>query len=375
VAKRKRKDIGDWDDIQIAPGERADLEIHASQRVDGVDAHIPAHVWRATEAGPTVFITAAIHGDEINGTGTLRELISEPPFELKAGALLLVPVVNMAGFERHTRYFPDRRDLNRSFPGTREGSMTSRMAGVVLREIVGRSDFGIDLHTAAVRRTNVPNVRGDLDNPEVKRLARAFGTELVMHTPGAEGSLRRTATDLGCPTIILEAGEALKVEPTVVETALRGIKNVLIELGMVDGERVRPHYRAIIRRTRWIRAEYGGFLRFHATPGSLVQKGEVLASNTTLLGEEQGTLISPDNGVLLGMTTHPMVVPGDAVYHLGLVDQPFERFEKVVDQLPESSLHERVREDLSTSVIVEDYVDISEEIDGDEGLRADSDTE
>jgi predicted deacylase len=187
--------------------------------------------------------------------------------------------------------------------------------------------------------------------------------------------LRRTATDLGCPTIILEAGEALKVEPTVVETALRGIKNVLIELGMVDGERVRPHYRAIIRRTRWIRAEYGGFLRFHATPGSLVQKGEVLASNTTLLGEEQGTLISPDNGVLLGMTTHPMVVPGDAVYHLGLVDQPFERFEKVVDQLPESSLHERVREDLSTSVIVEDYVDISEEIDGDEGLRADSDTE
>jgi uncharacterized protein len=375
VAKLKRKDIGDWGEIQVAPGERADLEIHASQRADGVDAHIPAHVWRAKEPGPTVFITAAIHGDEINGTGTLRDLISEPPFELVAGALLLVPVVNMAGFERHMRYFPDRRDLNRSFPGSKDGSMTSRVAAVVLREIVGRADFGIDLHTAAVRRTNVPNVRGDLDNPEVKRLANAFGTELVMHSTGAEGSLRRTATELGCPTIILEAGESLKVEPTVVETALRGITNVLIELGMVKGDRVRPHYRAIIRRTRWIRAEFGGFLRFHATPGSLVQKGEVLASNTTLLGEEQGTLVSPDNGVLLGMTTHPMVVPGDAVYHLGLVDAPFERFEKVVDGLSGSTLHERVREDLSTSVVVEDYVDMSEDVDEEFGTRPDSDTE
>lgn len=375
MAKFKRIDIGDWGDLQIAPGERADLEIHASQRADGVDAHIPAHVWRAKEPGPTVFITAAIHGDEINGTGTLRELISEPPFELKAGALLLVPVVNMAGFERHTRYFPDRRDLNRSFPGTKEGSMTSRMAAVVLREIVGRADFGIDLHTAAVRRTNVPNIRGDLDNPEVKRLARAFGTELVMHSIGAEGSLRRTATDLGCPTIILEAGEALKVEPTVVETALRGIHNVLIELGMADGERVRPLYRAVIRRTRWIRAEFGGFLRFHVTPGSLVQKGDILASNTTLLGEEQGTLVSPDNGVVLGMTTHPMVVPGDAVYHLGLVDQTFESFEKAVEDLPEGSLHDRVRDDLSTSVVVEDYVDSSEDDDDEFGSRPDSDTE
>lgn len=375
MAQKKRLEIGDWGEVQIAPGERADLEIHASQRVDGVDAHIPVHVWRAKEPGPTVFMTAAIHGDEINGTGTLRDLIGEPGFELKSGALLLVPVVNMTGFERHLRYMPDRRDLNRSFPGTKEGSMTGRMAAVVYREIVGRADYGIDLHTAAVRRTNVPNVRGDLDNPEVKRLARAFGTELVMHSTGAVGSLRRTATESGCPTIILEAGEALKVEPTMVETALRGIQNVLIELGMVEGKRVRPHYRAIIRRTRWIRAEYGGFLRFHATPGSLVQKGEVLASNTTLMGEEQGTLISPDNGVLLGMTTHPMVVPGDAVYHLGLVDEPFERFERVVEGLPGSSLHERVRDDLSTSVVVEDYLDASEDDEPQDLLPPESDTE
>ncbi|MAW59636.1 MAG: succinate dehydrogenase [Planctomycetes bacterium] len=353
---RQRRSIEHWGDQEIAPGERANVEIHATQRADGVDAHIPVHVWRGLEPGPTVFVTAAIHGDEINGTGVIRDLIVDPPFELKKGALLMVPVVNLPGFERHERYMPDRRDLNRSFPGSKQGSMASRIAAVVFREIVQRADFGIDLHTAAVRRTNVPNVRGDLARPEVLRLARAFGTELVLHTDGAEGSLRRTATEAGCPTIILEAGEPMKVEPTVLETAVRGIHNVLIELGMVEGVRQRPHYRAIIRRSRWVRAERGGFLRFHAAPGDLVEEGEVLATNTTLLGQEQARLVAPENGVLLGMTTHPMVVPGDAVYHLGLLDQQLERFEKAVGRVPEDSLHERVRGDLSTSVHV-DLVD------------------
>jgi predicted deacylase len=360
--------IGDWGEVQVAPGERRDLEIVGTQRVDGVDAHIPAHVWRAPEPGPTVFVTAAIHGDEINGTGVVRELISDPPFELKRGALLLVPVVNMLGFERHTRYLPDRRDLNRCFPGTKSGSMTSRLAAVVFREIVNRCDYGIDLHTAAVRRTNVPNVRGDLDVPEVRRLARAFGTELVLHTTGAEGSLRREATEAGCPTIILEAGEAGKVEPTVVETALRGVRNVLIELGMVDGKRERPHYRAMVRRSRWVRAESGGFLRFHAVPGDFVQEDDVLATNTSLLGHERARLVAPEDGVLLGMTTHPMVVPGDAVYHLGLLDHANERFERAVEGLPEGTLHDRVRDDLSTSVVVDD-------LDEENPPQPDSDTE
>lgn len=369
MTERKRRSVEQWEDVTVAPGERQDLEIHASQRADGVDAHIPVHVWRGAEPGPTVFITAAIHGDEINGTGALRELICDPPFELKSGALLIVPVVNLPGFERHERYMPDRRDLNRSFPGSKQGSMASRIAAVVFREIVQRADYGIDLHTAAVRRTNVPNVRGDLEVPEVARLARAFGTELVLHTVGAEGSLRRTATEAGCPTIILEAGESMKVEPTVVETALRGVHNVLIELGMVEGEALRPHYRAVIRRSRWIRAERGGFLRFHAAPGELVEEGDVLATNTNLMGREKSRLVAPENGVLLGMITHPMVVPGDAVYHLGLLDQRLERIERAVEKVPEDSLHDRVRDDLSTSVVVDQLDEL------DDPVEPSSDTE
>lgn len=347
------KGVESWGGQQVLPGERADLELVATQRADGLDSVIPIHVWRGHEPGPSVFVTGAIHGDEINGTGAIRELIMSADYELKAGALVLVPVVNPTGFERHSRYTPDRRDLNRSFPGSKEGSMASRLAAVVYREIVKRCQYGIDLHTAAVRRTNVPNVRGDFDQPEVLRIARAFGTELMLHTRGAEGSLRRTATEAGCPTIILEAGESLKVEPTVVETALRGIRNVLIELGMVEGKRERPSYRAELRRTRWVRAEVGGFLRFHAAPGELVEQGQVLATNTDFLGRERAVITSPEHGILLGMTTHPMVVPGDPIYHLGLLERPLERYEEAVENVPEGSLHERVREDLSTSVLVD----------------------
>jgi len=362
------KSVLEWEGRSFSPGERGPVEIRVEQRAIGHGGVIPAYVWVGAEPGPTVFVSGAVHGDEINGTGALRELVAEPPFDLKRGSLLIVPVINIPGFERHERYLPDRRDLNRSFPGSAEGSATSRLARVIFQEIVGRCDFGIDLHTAAVRRTNVPNIRGDFENAEVFRLAHAFGTELALHSVGAEGSLRRTATESGCPTIILEAGETLKVEPTVVETALRGIRNVLIELNMVDGDKLEPSYRAVIRRTRWVRAEFGGFLRFHASPGEWVENGQLLATNTDLLGVEQGRLHSPDSGVLLGMRTNPMVVPGDAIFHLGLIDQPLERFERAVEDLADDSLYERVRDHLSTNVTVD-------QLDEEDPRPPDSDTE
>ncbi|MFG0328504.1 MAG: succinylglutamate desuccinylase/aspartoacylase family protein [Phycisphaerales bacterium] len=349
------RSIGDWPDGPIEPGERRDVSITLSQSYSGLDVRLPAHVWRAPLPGPAVFITAAVHGDEINGAGIIRRLILDPPFELHRGALLLVPVVNIQGFERHSRYLPDRRDLNRCFPGSANGSPASRLARVIFEEIVARCQFGIDLHTAAVRRTNFPNVRADMRNEELANLARAFGAELIVNGRGPKGSLRRAATDAGRPTLILEAGEVWKVEPTIVDYGLRGVRNALIHLGLVEGDPEPPPYQVVVERSKWVRADAGGFLRFHVRPGDLLERGEPIATNTGLTGREQNILKAPRDGVVLGMTTLPAVGPGDAVCHIAYPRKgALKRIVKALGSLPDDSLHLRVREDLGTNLIVQE---------------------
>ena len=256
-----------------------------------------------------MFVTAALHGDELNGTGVVRQLILERVLQLTRGSVILIPVLNLLAFDRHSRYLPDRRDLNRCFPGTPTGSLASRMARRIFDEIVLRSDFGIDLHTAAVRRTNYPNVRGDLANPQVARIARAFGNEILIDGRGPKGCLRREATSAGCPTIVMEGGEVCKVEPRIVELAIQGIVNVLRELDMLEGEPAITEHQMVLTKTKWLRAERGGFLQFHVNPGDVVERGQPIATNTNLLGVEKSVLYSPYPGVVLGMTTLPAVAP------------------------------------------------------------------
>jgi len=336
----------------IPLGVRRDLEFTVSQTFSSVPVALPVSVWRAEQPGPTVFVTAAVHGDELNGIGIVRAIMLGEPFTLTAGTLVLVPVVNMLGFERHSRYLPDRRDLNRCFPGSTVGSLARRFAHAVFQEIVSKCDYGIDLHTAAVRRTNFPNVRGDLNNPEVARLARAFGCELLVHGKGPKGSLRRSACHAGCPTIILEAGEVWKIESTVVEYGVRGIRNILVDLGMVEGERIEPHYQVRVDKTKWVRADVGGVLQFHVGPGAIIEKGQPIATNSNLHGKMQNVLCSPADGIILGMTTLPAVIPGDPVCHIAIPRRGVSAIRKASDALSEESLHERIREDLSTSVSI-----------------------
>lgn len=347
-------DVGKWGDMTVAPGERRDVELVAAQSYMGRPLHIPVHVWRAQDPGPTVAVTAAIHGDEVNGTGAVRDLVQGQHFKLDRGALILVPVINIHGFEFQSRYLPDRRDLNRSFPGSATGSMAARQARFVFTEIVGRCDYLIDLHSAAVRRTNFPNVRAELANELVLRLAKAFGCELIVNGAGPKGSFRRTATDAGCPTIILEAGEVWKVEPSVVEVATRGVRNVLIELGMVSGKPRKPVYQVQVQKTRWVRAECGGFLLYHIAPGDLVEKGQPLATNTNLLGQELNVIEAPANGIVLGMTTFPSVAPGEAIVHIAELDDRMADVQRAHGRLRDTSLHERTRGDLATNFMVTD---------------------
>ncbi|MFZ1754105.1 MAG: succinylglutamate desuccinylase/aspartoacylase family protein [Caldilineaceae bacterium] len=314
---RERKPIGEWFGETIPPGESRDLTLAVSESYSSMTVEIPLHIRRAAEDGPVVFVTAALHGDEINGTGAVRQLIQDPDFQPRRGAVILVPVLNMLAFDRHSRYLPDRRDLNRSFPGSATGSLASRLARILFDEIVPRADYGIDLHTAAVRRTNFPNVRGDMGDAAVRGLAESFGGEFILNGQGPKGGFRREACKAGCPTIIMEGGEVWKVEPGIVKAATRGVRNVLRWLGMLDTPAENPALQIVIEKSKWIRAAHGGFMRFHIKPGDIIEKGQPLATNTTLLGHEQRTLEAPFDGVVIGMTTLPAISPGEPLCNLG----------------------------------------------------------
>ena len=342
-----------WGDTTIGPGESAAISITISESYSGADVRIPVFVWRGGAPGPTVCVTGAVHGDEINGTGAIRHMIRERPFELRCGTVVLVPVVNLLGFERHSRYLPDRRDLNRCFPGSAEGSNASRLARSIFDAVVRRCDYGIDLHSAAVRRTNFPNVRADMSDARLAAFARAFGAELIVNTKGPVGSLRRSANQIGCSMFLLEAGEVWKVERGVVDYAVRGVSNCLRFLGMIAGTPVEPAYRVETDTTKWLRASVGGFLEFHVAPGDLVAAGDPIATNTSLTGEDQNVITAPRGGVVIGMTTLPSVAPGDPVCHLAYPRAgQLRRVVRAVDALSDDSLHERVRDDLASNMRV-----------------------
>ncbi len=346
--------ISNWSGTEVPPGECRNVFLDVSESYSGATVKIPLQVRRGKSDGPTVFVTAAIHGDEINGTGAIRTLVTDEHLQLCAGSLILVPVLNVLGFDRHSRYLPDRRDLNRSFPGSATGSQTSRMAKLIFGEIVARSDFGIDLHTAAIRRTNFPNIRADLADPGVERLAQAFGAQVTIIGKGPQGSLRREACAAGCPTIVYEGGEVSKVEPGIIESAIRGIRNVLVELGMLDEPPNRSAQPLVVKKTKWVRADRGGFLEFHVAPGDIVAKGMPIATNASLLGCEQNVQRSPFDALVIGLSTSPTVSPGEPVCHLGQLPESAEDIERLRKRLSADRLHDKVVDDLATNITITD---------------------
>lgn len=343
---------------KVKPGETADLRLPVSERYTGDSISLPVRVIRGKKEGPKVFVTAAIHGEELNGLGVVHELMCGEPVELERGTLALLPVVNIFGVETQSRYMPDRRDLNRCFPGSASGSLTSRVARTVFDALQG-FDFGIDLHTAAALRTNFPNVRGDFTQASIRRLAKAFGCELMVNGKGPDGAFRREMVRAGCPTVVVEAGEPLKIEPGVLETGLRGVRNVLKELHMLPGEPQLPDFQVRIDKTAWVRATVGGILRFHVTPGQSVEQGQPIATNTSVFGESNNVLEAPVSGVVLGMTTLPLVKPGEPVVHLAtLSTRQLARLRKARNEGADGT-GSRVRRHLATNIAVAD-VDTAE---------------
>ncbi|MBI2059003.1 MAG: succinylglutamate desuccinylase/aspartoacylase family protein [Nitrospirae bacterium] len=314
----------------IQPGETYEINLKVSEFYTATAATIPVTVIAGESSGPTLFVTAAVHGDELNGVEMVRQMICRTrPADLR-GTLVLIPVVNRFGFLNQTRYLPDRRDLNRYFPGNPSGHMADRIAHRIFNDIIRHCDCGIDLHTAATDRTNLPHVRGDLHAPWVRRLAKAFGEEIIIDAGGSEGSIRRAAVAAGVPTLLYEAGESQKFQDGLIRQGVEGIRNVMIELGMITGTKVTPAFRIIVKKSEWIRAEKGGILILYKKPGDLVYEGEEMALNTNPFGREFGTIRSPLTGLVIGATTLPLVNPGAPVCHVAKLDRTLPLVERAV---------------------------------------------
>lgn len=302
--------------ISVPPGERSDIKVKISELYTAIPVTIPLTVVHGALPGPRVFVTAAVHGNEINGIEMVRRIrASVDPARLR-GTLMLVSIANPIAFMNQTRDLPDGRDLNRFFPGRELGSMASHIAAALFEKVVRRCDLGIDLHTAAAGRTNLPHVRADMRYPQVRRLAVAFGCEVVFDMAGEPGMLRHAATRAGVPTIVYESGEPLKFQQALVTQGVLGIQNCLAELGMYAFERSSPHVQIMVEDHKWIRADKGGIVLMQVRPGEVVEKGDDIAVTVKPFGDEVGRVKAPYSGLVVGTTTIPMAIPGSAICHL-----------------------------------------------------------
>jgi hypothetical protein len=302
---------------EIAPGESAEIRLEVSEHYTADPLFVPVTVIRGPRPGPTLFLTAAVHGDELNGVAVIRDLLIDQDLSDLAGSLIAVPVVNVPGFLNQNRTLPDGRDLNRSFPGNPDGSFTARLAHRVFQDVVRRSDHGIDLHTAGGDRANYPHVRADVADPRVAELAGAFGCPLVIHGRGPAGALRRVAGGAGVPTVVYEAGSARVFERRFIDAGLQGVLNVMRHLGMIDDGPVRPPPLSLeVKKSSWLRANAGGILDLRVSLGEPLRRGQVISVNTNPFGRERSQLVAPAPGVVIGLTRSPLVHPGDAICHV-----------------------------------------------------------
>lgn len=294
----------------------------------GTEIPTPVLVATGTEDGPTLCLTAAIHGDELNGIKAVHRIMYDTDTAKLKGKIIGVPIVNLQGFQRQSRYLPDRRDLNRFFPGNQRGSAAARMAFSFFREVVLHCDALVDLHTGSFHRTNLPQIRGNLKNEAVLKLTRGFGSTAVMHGTGARGTLRHAATAAGIPAVTLEAGEPLRVDDEAVEESVRAINSLMHALGMTRKRNRAGSPDPVYYTSTWLRSDGGGILSSVVKLGRKVEADELLGTVTDPITNKVTEVRSPREGRILGMAVNQFVIPGFAVYHLG-IPAPREDLEKL----------------------------------------------
>ncbi|QKK02833.1 MAG: succinylglutamate desuccinylase/aspartoacylase family protein [Pseudomonadota bacterium] len=314
-ARNKAVTIGG---VTVEPGERRSIDLEVGRLYTHSPTTMPVQVLCGKRAGPVLFVSAAVHGDELNGVEIIRRLLKVPALRRLKGTLIAVPIVNLHGFINLSRYFPDRRDLNRSFPGSGKGSLAARVAHLFMTEIVSPSTHGIDLHTGAVHRGNLPQIRANLDDEETLRLARAFGTPVILNSAMRDGSLRMAAMDHDIPILLYEAGEALRFDEVAIRGGVDGVLRVMRALGMLSRTRKKPPPAPVVARSSsWVRAPQSGLFRAWARLGDRVTRDEtVLGAVSDPFGEQEAEIKAPLSGIVIGRLNLPLVNEGDAIYHI-----------------------------------------------------------
>lgn len=303
---------------EVQPGTSRRLNWVATELFEGVPVSTPILVVNGSAPGPTLCLTAAIHGDELNGIEVVRRVMHDVSADKLAGRVIGVPIVNLQGFRRGSRYLPDRRDLNRYFPGNPKGSSASRIAYSFFREVIVHCSALVDLHTGSFERANLPQLRADLRNPEIVALTQGFGATVIVHSGAAQGTLRHAATAAGIPAVTLEAGGPSELELTEVKHGVKGIETLLNTLGMVRKTRLWGESEPVYYRSSWVRANRGGILLADVGLGSTVREGDLLGTITDPISNDSTRVYSPYAGRVIGMARNQVVMPGFAAFHLGI---------------------------------------------------------
>ena len=323
---------------EIKPGSREIIDFPLPPLSTHSDLHMPVHVIRGKKSGPCLLVCAALHGDEINGIEIIRRLAGLKLLSHLRGTLIAIPIVNVYGFIHMSRYLPDRRDLNRSFPGSEKGSLAARLANLFMQEIVSKATHGIDLHTAAVHRDNFPQIRANLEFSETLSLAKAFRAPLIIDAPLRPGTIREAAVSRGIPWLVYEAGEALRFDEVSIRAGVCGIVNVMREIGMLRKlESNKTFMPRIVKSNFWIRAPQSGILRLTVKLGTSVNQGDVLGYVADPYGGNEAQIIAPNTGIIIGRTNLPLVHEGDALVHLarfrdaGIASEAVDIFQSELD--------------------------------------------
>lgn len=305
-------------DNDVAPGSLRRLAWYPNENSGGLAEATPVIVAHGQKPGPTLCLTAAVHGDELNGIEIVRNLLYDIKPERLNGTIIGVPIVNLYGFRLGSRYLSDRRDLNRYFPGNENGSSASRIAHSLFQSVIKHCNYLVDLHTGSFQRANLPQLRADLNNADVLNLTKGFGATVVLHGEGPDGSLRGEATKAGIPTVTVEAGEPMRVQPEEVQHGLKALRSLLNYLDMVPRFSLWGEPQPIYYKSAWVRAEENGILNSAVKLGSQVSKGELLGKVIDPITNSRSEIRSPVDGRIIGMALNQSMRPGYAAYHIGI---------------------------------------------------------
>jgi predicted deacylase len=320
---------------EVEPGTVRRLSWSATELFEGVPVSTPVLVVNGALPGPTLCLSAAVHGDELNGIEIVRRVMHDIEPEKLSGAVIGIPIVNVQGFRRGSRYLPDRRDLNRYFPGNPNGSAAARIAYSFFNKVVARCDALIDLHTGSFERANLPQIRADLRDPDVVTLTQGLGSMVILHSTPAAGTLRHAATRSGIPAVTLEAGGPSQLELDEVRIGVKGIETLIYTLGMVKKRRMWGDPEPVYYRSSWVRADNGGILLSDVGLGSTVRKGDVLGTITDPMNNARSEVLSPYSGRIIGMARNQVVMPGFAAFHVGI-----QTDETAVEEAPDVDVHD-----------------------------------